>query len=208
MASAGRETSDQPSRARGRPRDASVDEVVLGAGAALFRDGGLEAVTVSAIVARTGVARTSIYRRWPSRDALSIAVVQRAMGQELIRRRRTVVETMYAAAEAIRLICSSDAFRDVLPCMIAGLLAPPDTAEHMDVSLMLPGRTVVAEAYRSGAAAESLASKAEPDVVADIIAGAVLQRLLMTGAPPDEATTRAIVDVLLDGLRERPRQAG
>ena len=197
----------RPSTRRGRPRDTQVDEVVLGAGAALFRDGGISAVTVSAIVARTGVARTTIYRRWPSRDALVVAVVQGAMGHEMVRRRRTVVETLYATADAIRRTCSSEAFRDVLPRMVAGVLAAPDSAEHLDVTLVLPNRAVLARAYQTGAAQEQLRAAVPADVVADMVAGAVLYRLLMTGAPPDQATTRTIVDVLLDGLRERPPAA-
>lgn len=40
----------------------------------LLQDGGIAAVTVEAVVARSGVAKTTIYRHWPSRSELVVAL--------------------------------------------------------------------------------------------------------------------------------------
>lgn len=41
----------------------------------LLQQGGLAALTVEAVAARSGVAKTSIYRQWPSRSDLVIALL-------------------------------------------------------------------------------------------------------------------------------------
>lgn len=43
---------------------------VMGAVVDLIVDGGVRAVSVDAVQARSGVAKTTIYRHWPSREAL------------------------------------------------------------------------------------------------------------------------------------------
>ena len=48
---------------------------MLDAAQALLGDGGLTAVTVDAVAARSGVAKTSIYRHWRSRSELVVALL-------------------------------------------------------------------------------------------------------------------------------------
>jgi AcrR family transcriptional regulator len=47
---------------------------------ALAADGGLEELTLDAIAARAGVGRPTIYRRWPSKDALLEEALERIFG--------------------------------------------------------------------------------------------------------------------------------
>ncbi|MFN3216838.1 MAG: TetR/AcrR family transcriptional regulator [Acidimicrobiales bacterium] len=49
---------------------------VLAAATDLLVEGGPGAVTVDAVVARSGVAKTTIYRHWDSRDDLLVAVIE------------------------------------------------------------------------------------------------------------------------------------
>lgn len=55
-------------RAPGRPRDDDLDTQIIDATLALIDAG--EEVTVSRIVARSGVSRAALYRRWPSLTTL------------------------------------------------------------------------------------------------------------------------------------------
>jgi len=63
-------------RSRGRPRREGTDEEILRASRELLETGGYAAFSVDAIVARTGIAKTTIYRRWPSKGALVAAAVE------------------------------------------------------------------------------------------------------------------------------------
>ena len=60
---------------RGRPRRAGADEEILATAIALLREQGYRALTLDAIAERAGVAKTTIYRRWPSKAALIAAAL-------------------------------------------------------------------------------------------------------------------------------------
>jgi AcrR family transcriptional regulator len=60
----------------GRPRRPGVTDSILDATIELAAEGGLEDLTLDAIAARAGVGRPTIYRRWPSKDALLAEAIE------------------------------------------------------------------------------------------------------------------------------------
>lgn len=57
---------------RGRPRNEELDRVVLRAAAEILADRGFDAMTIEEVAARSGVAKTTIYRRWATKGALAL----------------------------------------------------------------------------------------------------------------------------------------
>ncbi|WP_460889556.1 TetR/AcrR family transcriptional regulator [Promicromonospora xylanilytica] len=66
---------NQPGRAPGRPRDATADAAVLTAALDLIADLGVNGVSIEQVARRAGVARTTVYRRYASRDDLVVAAL-------------------------------------------------------------------------------------------------------------------------------------
>ena len=62
-------------RGRGRPRREGADEEILSIARTLLAEHGYRALTVDAVAERAGVAKTTIYRRWPSKGALISALI-------------------------------------------------------------------------------------------------------------------------------------
>jgi AcrR family transcriptional regulator len=62
-------------RTRGRPRREGADEEILRATRDLLDEGGYAAFNVDVVAERTGIAKTTIYRRWPTKGALVAAAV-------------------------------------------------------------------------------------------------------------------------------------
>lgn len=58
------------------PRIARTRATVLSAATDLLVDGGPSAVTIDAIVAKSGVAKSTIYRHWDTRDDVLVAVIE------------------------------------------------------------------------------------------------------------------------------------
>src|SRR5260221_6997126 len=54
---------------RGRPRDQHADAKILKATIRLLEQHGFRAVTLEGIAEEAGVARTTVYRRWPNKAA-------------------------------------------------------------------------------------------------------------------------------------------
>ncbi len=66
-----------PPRGRGRPRRADADEQILDAALAILRAGGYRELSLDEVARRAGTAKSSIYRRWPSKAALVAEIVRR-----------------------------------------------------------------------------------------------------------------------------------
>jgi AcrR family transcriptional regulator len=62
--------------ARGRARDPELDDAIAQATRTLLEERGLAALTIEAIARRAGVARATVYRRWPNRDALLLHLLE------------------------------------------------------------------------------------------------------------------------------------
>src|SRR5689334_12592108 len=67
--------SSPPSR--GRPRDGALDDRILDQAVALLGSRGYAGLTLDELAVRSGVAKTTILRRWPSKAAVAAAAVER-----------------------------------------------------------------------------------------------------------------------------------
>src|SRR5215472_13465077 len=75
--------SRNPRNAAGRPRSPMVDQAILRAALQLFIEHGVAGASIEKIAKQAGVGKTSIYRRWSSREALlaqAIEVARNATG--------------------------------------------------------------------------------------------------------------------------------
>jgi AcrR family transcriptional regulator len=77
-------TTPQPRvrRGRGRPRDPRTDGRIIEAAAELLRRRGFERMTVDDVAAQAGVGKATVYRRWPSKDDLAVAAMERLYSVE------------------------------------------------------------------------------------------------------------------------------
>jgi len=62
---------------RGRPRRAEADAEILQAALAMLRAGGYRELSLDEVARRAGTAKSSIYRRWPSKAGLAAEIVRR-----------------------------------------------------------------------------------------------------------------------------------
>ena len=62
-------------RRPGRPRSAQAERAIVQATLELYSRFGYEGMSIEAVAARAGVGKTTIYRRWASKDALLIAAL-------------------------------------------------------------------------------------------------------------------------------------
>src|SRR3954454_24497709 len=62
---------------RGRPRDDTLDDRILDQVVALLGSRGYTSLTLDELAVRSGVAKSTILRRWPSKPAVAAAGVER-----------------------------------------------------------------------------------------------------------------------------------
>jgi AcrR family transcriptional regulator len=196
------------SHAPGRPRSLEVDTAILEAALEIFAARGPEGLTMNAVARRSGVARASIYLRFPGRDALLTATVRAAVGREpfpLTGDLRTDLRLVGGQAQAI---LSNPGFREALPEIVRGLLRQPDGTDAIRFEIVAPNRVPIADEYRRLAAGAGLRTDIDPDLPAHLILGSLLGFLLAEGVPPTPERAAETAEIVIDGLRARDQELG
>ncbi len=65
-----------------RPRSARAHAQVLDAALKLFAERGIDATSMDAIAAESGVSKATIYKHWADKDALCLEAMARLLGQD------------------------------------------------------------------------------------------------------------------------------
>jgi AcrR family transcriptional regulator len=192
--------SGAPARPVGRPRSTSADQAILDAALALLSEVGVNGLTVSAVVERSGVARATVYRRFPTREALAASVLARLKGRDPFPLSGDIATDIARGVQQAAAVLSASDFRRYLPLFVAEALKGP-AAARAQIERVAPNHGHVAREYGAIAAAAGFRTDIDAMLVGDIVMGAMLFRLLSTGRPPDKEAQRQLVAVLERGLR-------
>lgn len=69
-----------PQRRPGRPRSRRADDAIAEATVELLQRHGVSGLSIEAVARRAGVAKTTIYRRWPTKKELALDVLAKVAG--------------------------------------------------------------------------------------------------------------------------------
>lgn len=69
-------TVEQLRRPRGRPRSPELHTAILASARASMIEDGYDAMSIDGVAARAGVAKMTIYRRWPRKVDLAVAAIR------------------------------------------------------------------------------------------------------------------------------------
>lgn len=187
----------------GRPRDADADRRILRACVELLTEVGAEATTMSAVIQRSGVARATVYRRWPNRESLLIAALRELKGRGPVPFSGDLATDIARSAEQARHILAEERFRSILPLLARELVERHGRRREGSATFhrVAPNYRRLADVYEQLAAGAGLRADVDGELVPDIVIGAQLARLLSTGRPPTKAMTDQLVEVVLAGLR-------
>jgi AcrR family transcriptional regulator len=191
---------------RGRPRDRTLDDRILDQVLALLGSHGYAGLTLDELAARSGVAKTTVLRRWPSKAAVAVAGVERLALQSVD-------------------VPDSGSLRDDLHALLhnavttfargRGQFVPRlirESGHHPEITGLL--YTVLhtrRQAYRRvlalAIARGELAPQADQDLLIDLLIGPIWTRLLITGDPVTEEYVDSVVDAVLTAFAvRRPRR--
>jgi AcrR family transcriptional regulator len=189
---------------RGRPRSQEADRAILQAASQLLAEGGLAAMSIEEVAARSGVAKTTIYRRWNSRGTLALdAFLAEFQGQQPSPDTGTMRGDLLAALRAwIRAVTRTSAGP-----ILAGLIAE----SQLDPELGIAWRERVVERLRAqhkimlnrAIDRGEIPPDTDQEIVLDLLFGAAYHRLLHGHQPLTDKFARRVVDLIVAGI-QRP----
>lgn len=185
---------------RGRPRSAERDLAIRTAALELVAARGARGLTVEAVAARSGVAKTTIYRRWSGRAELLRAAV-RGLAEPVADLEGTDVEhdlvtLVDGAAEVLR----GDG-AGLIAVVVAEALRDAELATVVREELLGPRRRALVDVVRRAVADGALAPGTRPDLVADLLVAPVYYRAVVVGEDVGPAVVAELVRTVLGDLR-------
>lgn len=184
-------------RSAGRPRSLDADEAILTATRALLAERGWDGMTLGDVAARAGVAKTTLYRRWPGKAELVVD----AMAQLFDTLRPTDAGSVRADAkttikELIGLLVLPETQTAFLALAAHAARDPGLRRAVREKIIDRQRRLVHAGACRAADRGES-AQIADPDLLFDVIAGTMVHRMLIAGEPVDGDYLERFLDLVL-----------
>ncbi|MEU8631726.1 TetR/AcrR family transcriptional regulator [Amycolatopsis sp. NPDC048633] len=179
------------------PRVARSRRAILDAAVELLVEHGFAGATVEAIAARSGAAKTTIYRQWPDKQAVLRAAVESIVPPAAPSDTGSLRGDLVAFAHDLDGILRTPPTSALIPGLIdaaerdAGLAA---VLADFTAQRRKPVHEAVARAVGRG-------EIERPEFVADLFLGPLFYRRLLSREPLDEAFIERVVDAALASTR-------
>jgi AcrR family transcriptional regulator len=183
----------------GRPRRAAIDAAIIKAAVDLMTEGGVQATTLTAVAQRAGVARATVYLRWPTRSALIGAAARAAVGGQVMPMTGEIGHDIRVGSDWLRQVFGLSTTSTMLPEIVRGVLANPPEVRFDAVA---PRRRAFARLYAAGAAAQGFRPTIEPHLPFDMLLGTALAYLLANRRAMTPAEADDLAEVVIKGLRD------
>jgi AcrR family transcriptional regulator len=184
----------------GRPRSAQAHQAILDAAVALFIEQGLEGMSVEAVAARAGTGKTTIYRRWTSKEDLVIDAIAQVLAAAPTTDTGSVREDLLRLGRELHGMMSSSATGGVFPRMAAEVARRSRLGRLYGQRVIGPRRAALAEALQRGIQRGELPKDTDVELAIDLLVGGLLLRRLTGRLRRSDPTPERAVDILLAGL--------
>jgi AcrR family transcriptional regulator len=159
---------------------------------------GVQGTTLTAVADRAGVARATVYLRWPTRSALIGAAARAAVGGRVLPLSGRLDDDIRTAAAFVQHVFDEPTFPAMLPEIVRGVLANPPELAFDSVA---PRRRELARIYAEQAAAQGFETEVDPNLPFDMLLGTAIAHLLANGRPMSADDAADLAEVVIAGLQ-------
>ena len=184
---------------RGRPRSDRIHRAILDATRELLVENGFTRLRLEAVAARAGVGKATIYRRWPSKEALALDLLLELAAPHLAVEETgdTRDELRAVVLNAIRALTDTP-FGPVMRALISQIAGNPAIGDPFRETVVAARREQVIQVVERGIERTDLRPDTDPGTATELLIGPVYYRLVF-GGRLDAAFADRIVDGFLRG---------
>jgi len=185
---------------------AASHAAIIDAVYALLQEKSVRDLTMEEVAKRAKVGKPTLYRWWPTKATLVLAMLCERMAPSLEK------PTGLSAEESLRFRVRRliDAFNGPFGKIVAGLIAEgqsePAVLQEFFDRWVGPRRNATIADLQRGKNAGELRSEIEPELLNDAIFGAIYYRLLLRSSPLTKRFGEELVEHVLGGQRAGPGQ--
>jgi AcrR family transcriptional regulator len=171
----------------------------------LAHDGDVGALTVEAVAARSGVAKTTIYRRWRDKWQLALDAVM----IDMLPRFDVPVDVGDTRKELLTFVNSvvkiwaATPYGPAMQGLASQIATDPALARVYREQVVQPRHNQLTPVIQRGITRGDLRPDTDIRLIHELLVGPILYRLLLSGAPLNRTLGPRIVDAILAGFTPR-----
>jgi AcrR family transcriptional regulator len=184
----------------GRPRSDRVHRAILDAARELLIEDGFAGLRLEHVAARAGVGKATIYRRWPSKEALALELLMELAAPHIAVHETgdTRGELLAAVTNAMRALTDTP-FGPVIRALLSQIAINPALGDPFRFSVVQARRGEVARVIARGVSRGELRTDVDVEVATELLVGPVYFRL-MFGGELTQTFAERVVDALIRGF--------
>ncbi|WP_371479483.1 TetR/AcrR family transcriptional regulator [Kitasatospora sp. NBC_00315] len=191
-------------RTKGRPRSAAADRAILDATREALAELGWGGLTMGHVATRAGVAKTTLYRRWPSKNELVVDAVATLFDELVLTDLGSLRADIEAVVQEFAALLARPETQAALLALFAEGTRDPQLRRRIREAIVDPQKQLVRQGRANAQARGELtadhgeeAAAEEIDIIFDTIAGTVEHRILVSGEPVTAEWVRRFTTLLL-----------
>ena len=190
-------------RGQSTPRQTGTRERALSTAAEILRRDGYSRLTMERVAAESGVAKTTLYRRWPTRAALCMELYLEVAGRELKDPDTGDVQSdLTHIVNTVVYLQTRTVAGPAFIGLIAEAQSNPEASSASLVKFAERRREITRRVLERAIQRGELRAGTDIDVVIDALGGATTFRLLQGHAPLSRKFADALVTLVLSGCRD------
>lgn len=187
-------------RAPGRPRSAKAELAIRDAAVALLTERGVGGFSVEAVAARAQVAKTTIYRRWPTREELIVAAVSSLKGTADPAPGESVRGDLLHVLRQAGQRTESGTWARLMARLMVDEEQYPELVADIWRQSIGPRRAYIQSILRRGVAEHLVRPDADLALLVDMLVSPGIARTRPGRAPLTEAQVTEVIDIVLRGV--------
>jgi AcrR family transcriptional regulator len=193
---------EAPARGRGRPRSEEAHRAILAAVVELLPEHGIGGLTIEAVAAPAGVGKTTIYRRWKTKNELIVAAIEMLRPPGSAPDTGSLVGDLGAMVALQRERLQDTQLPRIVPRVLGEAMEDPELHAEILTRAVLPIRAMLLEIVERGIERGELRADLDVEAVVDVLHAVPVYYLLMSGGTMESIAVlpERIVPMLLAGV--------
>ncbi len=189
-------------RRPGRPRDADRHEAIVESAIEELTENGYRAFSFESVAARAGVAKTTVYRRWPGKDELVLEAIGSVKGPVPNPPGASVRGDLLYIVESMRSRWVNGLHGRLMQRLAADGIAYPELYSRFREKVIGPRHQVFIDVLARGVASGEIRADYDPQWVIDLLVSPIVAASLTHRPRVSKAQVEFAVDVVMSWLEQ------